>query len=67
MEWVDEPARRTPVLARVDLLVCGGGFAGVAAARALGQGKLPGELDVAPLQRELQAQGMDLGLPAGRK
>ncbi|MBI5969496.1 MAG: hypothetical protein HY882_16770 [Deltaproteobacteria bacterium] len=64
MEWVDEPARRTAVLARVDLLVCWGGFAGVAAALALRQRKLPGELDVAQLQRELQAQGMGLGLSA---
>jgi len=44
-----------------------GQAAGTAAALALRQGKLPGELDVAELQRELQAQGMDLGLPAGRK
>ncbi|MDP1992102.1 MAG: FAD-dependent oxidoreductase [Syntrophales bacterium] len=32
MDWLMEPARKTPVVASVDLLVCGGGFAGVAAA-----------------------------------
>ena len=33
-DWVDEPARRTPVLARTQVLVVGGGTAGVAAAVA---------------------------------
>jgi flavin-dependent dehydrogenase len=32
MEWISEPERKIPVIANVDLLVCGGGFAGVAAA-----------------------------------
>jgi len=32
MEWIIEPERKTPVVADADLLVCGGGFAGVAAA-----------------------------------
>jgi ribulose 1,5-bisphosphate synthetase/thiazole synthase len=32
MEWITEPVRQTPVVADVDLLVCGGGLAGVAAA-----------------------------------
>ena len=32
MGTIMEPARRTPVVAETDLLVCGGGFAGVAAA-----------------------------------
>ena len=32
MDWITEPARKVPVVASVDLLVCGGGFAGVAAA-----------------------------------
>jgi len=32
MIWITEPERQTPVVADVDLLVCGGGFAGVAAA-----------------------------------
>lgn len=32
MEWITEPERKIPVIANVDLLVCGGGFAGVAAA-----------------------------------
>jgi ribulose 1,5-bisphosphate synthetase/thiazole synthase len=32
MEHITEPARQTPVHARVDVLVCGGGSAGVAAA-----------------------------------
>jgi hypothetical protein len=32
MEWITEPERKIPVVANVDLLVCGGGFAGVAAA-----------------------------------
>lgn len=32
MDWITEPARKTPVMANVDLLVCGGGFAGVSAA-----------------------------------
>ncbi len=31
MDWITEPERRTAVIADVDLLVCGGGFAGVAA------------------------------------
>jgi hypothetical protein len=29
MGWIVEPERRTPVVAEVDVLVCGGGFAGV--------------------------------------
>jgi ribulose 1,5-bisphosphate synthetase/thiazole synthase len=32
MEWITEPERRIPVMAEADLLVCGGGIAGVAAA-----------------------------------
>ena len=32
MDWITEPARKTQVVADVDLLVCGGGFAGVSAA-----------------------------------
>ena len=32
MDWVTEPERKTAVVADVDVLVCGGGFAGVAAA-----------------------------------
>ena len=32
MDWIIEPERKTPVVANADLLVCGGGFAGVAAA-----------------------------------
>ena len=32
MDWVTEPERKTPVVGEVDLLVCGGGFAGVSAA-----------------------------------
>ena len=32
MDWITEPERRTPIVANIDLLVCGGGFAGVAAA-----------------------------------
>jgi hypothetical protein len=32
MNWITEPERKTPVIADVDLLVCGGGFAGVSAA-----------------------------------
>jgi len=32
MSWIVEPERKTPVAAEVDVLVCGGGFAGVAAA-----------------------------------
>jgi ribulose 1,5-bisphosphate synthetase/thiazole synthase len=32
MDWITEPERQTPVIGNVDLLVCGGGFAGVAAA-----------------------------------
>lgn len=32
MDWITEPERKTPVVADVDLLVCGGGIAGVAAA-----------------------------------
>ena len=32
MEWIVEPERRTAVTADADVLVCGGGFAGVAAA-----------------------------------
>ncbi len=34
MDWIVEPERKVPVLAETDLLVCGGGFAGVAAAVA---------------------------------
>jgi ribulose 1,5-bisphosphate synthetase/thiazole synthase len=32
MDWITEPERKTKVVADVDLLVCGGGFAGVSAA-----------------------------------
>ena len=32
MDYITEPERRTPVIANVELLVCGGGFTGVAAA-----------------------------------
>ena len=32
MNWIVEPERKTPVMANVELLVCGGGFAGVSAA-----------------------------------
>jgi ribulose 1,5-bisphosphate synthetase/thiazole synthase len=32
MGWIAEPERKVPVAADVDVLVCGGGFAGVAAA-----------------------------------
>ena len=32
MKFITEPERKTPVLSEVDLLVCGGGVAGVAAA-----------------------------------
>jgi ribulose 1,5-bisphosphate synthetase/thiazole synthase len=32
MDWIIEPERRIPVTSEVDVLVCGGGFAGVAAA-----------------------------------
>jgi ribulose 1,5-bisphosphate synthetase/thiazole synthase len=32
MEWIKEPEKRIPVIANADVLVCGGGFAGVAAA-----------------------------------
>jgi ribulose 1,5-bisphosphate synthetase/thiazole synthase len=32
MDWITEPERKTRVAADVDLLVCGGGFAGVSAA-----------------------------------
>jgi len=32
VEWISEPERKIPVIDNVDLLVCGGGFAGVAAA-----------------------------------
>jgi ribulose 1,5-bisphosphate synthetase/thiazole synthase len=32
MEWITEPKRKTHIVADVDLLVCGGGIAGVAAA-----------------------------------
>jgi len=32
MNYITEPERKTPVVGNVDLLVCGGGFAGVAAA-----------------------------------
>lgn len=34
MAWIVEPERRTEVVSEVDVLVCGGGFAGVAAACA---------------------------------
>jgi glycine/D-amino acid oxidase-like deaminating enzyme len=32
MDWITEPERKTPVVADVDLVICGGGFAGGAAA-----------------------------------
>ncbi len=32
MDWITESARKTPVVGDVELLVCGGGFAGVCAA-----------------------------------
>ncbi|MBC7316670.1 MAG: FAD-dependent oxidoreductase, partial [Chloroflexi bacterium] len=33
-QWIEEPPRRTPVIAEVDVLVAGGGPAGIAAALA---------------------------------
>ena len=32
MDWIIEPERKIPVTSEVDVLVCGGGIAGVAAA-----------------------------------
>jgi flavin-dependent dehydrogenase len=32
MDWIAEPEKKIPVVENVDVLVCGGGFAGVAAA-----------------------------------
>jgi glycine/D-amino acid oxidase-like deaminating enzyme len=32
MDWIVEPERKTPIIADADVLVCGGGIAGVAAA-----------------------------------
>jgi len=32
MSWIVEPERKIPVVAETGVLVCGGGFAGVAAA-----------------------------------
>jgi hypothetical protein len=55
------------ILAQLRLIpVCSasGQAAGTAAALALDRGKLPRELDVTELQQALQAQAMDLGLPA---
>jgi ribulose 1,5-bisphosphate synthetase/thiazole synthase len=40
MHWITEPERQIPVVAEVDLLVCGGGFAGVAAAVCAAQNDL---------------------------
>jgi ribulose 1,5-bisphosphate synthetase/thiazole synthase len=40
MDWITEPERQTPVVEEVDLLVCGGGFAGVAAAVCAAQNDL---------------------------
>jgi monoamine oxidase len=37
MKFITEPERKTPVLSEVDLLVCGGGVAGVAAAYSAAQ------------------------------
>jgi hypothetical protein len=37
MSWLDENARKTPVIEDVDVLVCGGGPAGTAAALAAGR------------------------------
>jgi glycerol-3-phosphate dehydrogenase len=34
MEFITEPGRQIPVVHETDILVCGGGFAGVAAAVA---------------------------------
>ncbi len=40
-----------------------GQAAGTAAALAVREGVTPGELDVSLLQRDLESQGVDLGLP----
>ncbi len=37
MDWITEPERKTPVVASVELLICGGGVAGVAAAVSAAQ------------------------------
>ena len=37
MNWIAEPERKTPVVANADILVCGGGIAGVAAAICAGR------------------------------
>ena len=66
MNWITEPERRTPVVSEVDLLICGGGFAGVAAAISAAKNGIqsaelpPRQLNITRLQKTLMEQGMNL-------
>lgn len=44
MDWIEEPKKKIPVVANVDLLICGGGFAGVAAAVSAARSGVKGML-----------------------
>lgn len=60
MDWITEPERKTPIVADVDVLICGGGFAGVAAALSIKQRVAPRQLMVNLLQKTLMEQGVNL-------
>ena len=51
--WIEEPARRTPIVREADVLIAGGGLAGIGAARTapLSQAKID-ELQCARLGKE---------------
>ena len=51
------PSRKVEVLAEADLVVCGAGCSGVAAAMALDKGQDLAQVDVSTLQTKLRADG----------
>ncbi|MBN1400644.1 MAG: hypothetical protein JXA74_07390 [Anaerolineae bacterium] len=57
--YVTEPSQQIEVLDSVEVLVCGAGVSGCAAAARMDV--LPRHLEVSQLQRELLAQGVYLG------
>ena len=64
MEWMTETEKKIPIVYNVDVLVCGGGVAGVAAAicaaLALRENITPRKLDPSLIQETLVQQGMVL-------
>ncbi|MFO7871085.1 MAG: hypothetical protein R6V03_06595 [Kiritimatiellia bacterium] len=60
MKTIQEPGREIPVACEADVVVCGGGPAGVGAALAVKNGVEARNADAASLRQELQKQGVIL-------